>query len=73
VPIPIQDIDFSALSASEKLELASTLLDSVLTHDIDPFSPEQLSELDRRVNEIETGKIEFEPWSTVRQRLLKPQ
>ena len=73
VAVPIHDIDFSALSANEKLELAWTLLDGVLTHDIEPFSHEQLSELDRRVNEIKTGGVSFEPWWAVRQQLLKPQ
>ena len=57
----------------QELELASTLLDGDLTHDIEPFSPEQLSELDRRENEIKTGSVSFEPWWAVREQLLEPQ
>jgi putative addiction module component (TIGR02574 family) len=68
--LTIQDIDFSSLSAAERLQLAQALLDGVVASEAEPFDTEQLAELDKRVAEIDDGKAEFEPWPAVEQRLL---
>lgn len=66
----VKDIDFSTLSPVERLQLAQALLDSVLEAEAEPFTPEQMAELDRRLADVEAGKGTFEPWETVRERLL---
>lgn len=71
--IPIQEIDVSTLSSRERLQLAQMLLDSVLASAVEPLTPEQTAELDRRLALIDSGQAHFEPWSAVRERLLKSQ
>jgi putative addiction module component (TIGR02574 family) len=67
----IDEIDYSALSATERLQLAQVLLDSVLYDaETEPFTAEQMKELDRRLHEIDTGKVQGEPWPQVKQRLM---
>jgi putative addiction module component (TIGR02574 family) len=65
------DFDFTALSPVERLQLAQTLLESVLETDANPFTPEQMAELQRRVEDIDAGRGSFEPWESVRERLLR--
>jgi len=72
MPNLVQDIDVSDLSATERLQLAQSLLDSVLLEaEAEAFTPEQLAEFDRRLAEVDSGRAVLEPWETVRERLLK--
>jgi putative addiction module component (TIGR02574 family) len=72
MPYPIQDIDVSDLSSVERLQLAQVLLDSVMVEaEGEPFTSEQLAEIDQRVAEIDSGQAALEPWETVRDQLLK--
>jgi putative addiction module component (TIGR02574 family) len=71
MPYPIQEIDVSDLSSAERLQLAQVLLDSVMVEaEGEPFTPEQLAEIDRRVAEIDSGQAVLEPWESARDRLL---
>jgi putative addiction module component (TIGR02574 family) len=64
------EFDFTALSPLERLQLAQALLESVLEADANPFTPEQVAELQRRLDDIDAGRGSFEPWESVRERLL---
>jgi len=70
----ITGIDFSQLSAAERLLLAQELLDSVFD-DVAPatLSQPQIDELHRRREEMLSGKIQGVPWDEVRSSLLDPQ
>jgi putative addiction module component (TIGR02574 family) len=65
----IDDIDFSALSSTERLQLAQVLLDSVL-YDArtELFSDQQLADLDRRVADIESGRSISQSWESAKQQ-----
>lgn len=63
------DFDFSSLSAPERLLLAQQLLDSVLA-EATPLSHQDLAEMRRRAEAIDTGQARCEPWGTLRRRLL---
>jgi putative addiction module component (TIGR02574 family) len=56
------DFDFTALSTVERLQLAQALLESVLQTDANPFTPEQMAELQRRIDDIDAGRGSFETW-----------
>lgn len=66
----VDDFDFTNLSAVERLQLAQALLESVLETGAEPFTAEQMAELQRRLDDIDAGRGSFEPWKTVRERLL---
>jgi putative addiction module component (TIGR02574 family) len=66
----VNDFDFTSLSPVERLQLAQALLESVLETDAEPFTGEQMAELQRRLDDIDAGRGSFEPWETVRERLL---
>jgi putative addiction module component (TIGR02574 family) len=66
----VSDFDFTSLSPVERLQLAQALLESVLETDAEPFTAEQMAELQRRLDDIDAGRGSFEPWKTVRERLL---
>jgi putative addiction module component (TIGR02574 family) len=74
-----EEFDFASLTAAERLLLAQELLDSVFD-EVYPskagrqdgalsFTPQQMAELDRRVADIDSGRVVPEPWETVRERL----
>ncbi len=62
------EFDFSAMATTERLLLAQQLLDSVLTESC-ALSERDLAEIDRRIADIESGKVVCVPWDEVRQRL----
>jgi len=66
----IKDFDFSKLSAAERLMLAQELWESV---DVQvtamPLTDGQRAELDRRLAELESGKVQGILWSVVRDTL----
>jgi putative addiction module component (TIGR02574 family) len=71
MPRTIQDIDVSDLSTAERLQLAQMLLSGVVIEDEEePFTAEQIADIDRRFAEIESGQATLEPWESIRDRLL---
>ncbi|HEY2756315.1 MAG TPA: addiction module protein [Pseudolabrys sp.] len=57
------------LSPSERIELANELLDSVSDDDYPPLTPEQMAEIDRRIEEHEKDPSRAIPWEEVREWL----
>jgi putative addiction module component (TIGR02574 family) len=66
--------DFSSLTPIERIALADTLYDSAM-QEIDAMTPqlsaEQLAELDRRIADVEAGRVELVPWDQVRAELTQ--
>lgn len=70
IPTPFHNANLDQLSLAERVELAQRLWDSVHADACAaPFTPEQLAELDRRIEVIDSGEVACEPWETVRDRL----
>jgi putative addiction module component (TIGR02574 family) len=71
--ISIQDVDFSALSPVEKMELADVLYDVAIQESEPPrpLSPEQMRELDRRAAAADRGEEPGEDWEAVQERILR--
>ena len=67
-----RDFDISQLSPAERILLVEELWDSLAAEaNCEPISPEQLSELNRRLDALESGEIPpGEPWEVVRKRLF---
>ena len=70
---PSRPFDYSHLSNAERILLAEELWDSVAAHpDNIPVPPEHLAEITRRIELIDSGKMEpGESWEAVRARLWK--
>jgi putative addiction module component (TIGR02574 family) len=64
--------DFSSLTPVERIALADMLYDSAM-QEIDAMAPhltpEQLAEIDRRIADVETGRVQLTPWEDVRAEL----
>jgi putative addiction module component (TIGR02574 family) len=60
--------DFSALTPVERIALADLLYDSAM-QEIETMSPKQLAEVDRRIADIETGKVERVSWDDLPMRI----
>ena len=71
--ISIQDVDFSALSPVEMMQLADVLYDVALqkSEDSPAFSPEQMQEIARRTAAADRGELVAEPWEVVEERILR--
>jgi putative addiction module component (TIGR02574 family) len=57
------------LPATERVEIALELWDSVEERDLPPLTPEQMDEIDRRIAEHERDPSRAIPWEEVRDRL----
>ncbi|HEV3005848.1 MAG TPA: addiction module protein [Pirellulales bacterium] len=70
MPHSTHDFDFSQLSAAQRILLAQSLWDSV-EHDAQalPFSAEQRAEIQRRLDELDAGRMPTSSWEQVKQRL----
>ena len=55
------DLDISALSSEQRLELVERLWDSLVESDSVPFTDAQRVELDRRLDRMERGEGENVP------------
>lgn len=64
----LNDFDFSELTRDERLFLANQLYESVLIED-DPLTPEQLAEMHRRLEALESGEDKGVDWETLRREL----
>ena len=59
------------LSPAEKLALVSELWDDLATHPEQvPVSPEQIAELDRRMEAYRQGPTQVTTWEAVKTRIL---
>jgi putative addiction module component (TIGR02574 family) len=64
-------VDYSQLSASERIQLAQELWDSVHEHAQHmPLTDVQRQELDRRWAAYQAGEMTASPWPEVKNRLL---
>lgn len=62
--------DLLHLSVAERIQLAQDLWDSVAAHPEQvEVTPEQLAELDRRLQELNKNPDEVESWEQVKARL----
>jgi putative addiction module component (TIGR02574 family) len=68
---PVQDIDYTTLSPTERLILVQDILDSVVAQASgDVISPDQIIEIERRAASLADGTLECVPWERVRSRVL---
>ena len=71
MPQNLDDIDYSHFSAAERLLLVQDILDSVLAHSQpEALTPEQVAELDRRCNAVDSGTMPSFQWGQVRDSVL---
>ena len=61
--------DLLKLPAAERREIAQELLESLEESDLPPLTPEQMEEIDRRLEEHRRDPITAIPWEEVRDRL----
>ena len=59
-----------SLDAEERAELAGMLLDSLEIDEDDGVEPAWLTEIEKRLEAIDTGAVETVPWSEVRSRVF---
>jgi len=64
-----KDFDFSQLTAAERITLARELCDSVHDEIVTSLTAAHRAELDRRLAELESGKVQGIPWAAVRDTL----
>lgn len=62
----VNHIDFSNLSSAEKILMAQQLLDSSFD---EGFTPEQMREIEARMQAADNGTMKRIPWETVRAQL----
>lgn len=65
-----QNFDFSQLTATERVELARLLLNS-LQNDAPALTAAQWKELERRQEAVETGDMPFYAWDEVKSRIMQ--
>ncbi len=66
------DLNFSALSAMERLRLIEKLWDSLCEEPSNvPVTDAQKAELGRRLDEIDAGDVEGIPWEEVLRQIRK--
>ena len=66
-----QHPDIQRLSPSEKLALVTELWDDLTAHPTDiPVTNEEISELDRRMEEYRKDPTRVTTWEAVKQRIL---
>jgi putative addiction module component (TIGR02574 family) len=61
--------DLLKLPAAERREIAQELLESLEESDLPPLTPEQMEEIDRRLEEHRRDPSTAIPWEEVRDRL----
>ncbi len=68
----MQLIDIESLGPVERMELADVLYDSAMQA-IEPpnLTPEQIAEIDRRLDELHTGRARLIPWDQAYHRLMQ--
>ena len=67
----LDNIDYSHLSAAERLLLVQDILDSILADaQAEPLTAAQVRELDRRCAAVDSGEMATYPWEDVKHSLL---
>ena len=67
----MEHFDFLSLTPAERLLLAQELLDSIYAEVTPPsLSEAQIADLERRRDELLSGKVKGLPWDQVKQSLL---
>jgi putative addiction module component (TIGR02574 family) len=66
-----QHPDIQRLSPSEKLVLVTELWDDLAAHPADvPVTPEQIAELDRRMEDYRRDPTQMTTWEAIKLRIL---
>lgn len=69
-----QSFDFSSLTPVERIALADTLYDSAM-QEIEAMAPhltpEQLAEVDRRIADVEAGRVDLIAWDDLHAELSR--
>jgi putative addiction module component (TIGR02574 family) len=66
-----QHPEIQRLSPSEKLVLVTELWDDLAAHPADvPVTPEQIAELDRRMENYRRDPTQVTTWEAIKQRIL---
>ena len=74
MPQSLGGFDFSHLTPAERLLLAQELLDSIYAEVAPPsLSDAQLADLERRRDELLSGKVKGLPWDQAKRSLLAPR
>ena len=63
--------DLLKLPEEDRAVLASALLDSLQPDCDDEMDPALAAEVERRIREIDEGRVTLVPWSEVRRRLFR--
>lgn len=67
----MQPIDIESLTPVQRMELADVLYESAMQAIDDPqFTPEQITELDRRLDLLHSGQAKLVSWEEAYQRLM---
>ena len=61
-----------SLNAEERAELAGMLLDSLEIDEDRNVEPSWLTEIEKRLEAIDSGAVETVPWSEIRSRVFGP-
>jgi putative addiction module component (TIGR02574 family) len=69
VVVRMPRLDLDKLSTRQKLALIERLWDSIEVADVPPLSKAERAELDRRLAEIDSGKVRGIPWEQVHRQL----
>jgi len=64
-------LDLDRLSTRQKLALIERLWVSIEDDDLPPLTKEEREELDRRIAEVDSGKVKAVPWEKVRKQLQR--
>lgn len=59
------------LSADERAKIASSLIQSLDEEDDEDVEQQWAAEIKKRIEDIDSGKVELIPWSEVRARLTE--
>jgi putative addiction module component (TIGR02574 family) len=64
-------LDLDRLSTRQKVALIERLWVSIEDDDLPPPTKEEREELDRRIAEVDSGKVRAVPWEKVRKQLRR--
>ncbi len=66
----INHLDIAALSVADRIDLAQKLWESVHQEiEASPLTPDQVAEVERRIADIDTGRVRCIPFDAVLKRL----
>ncbi|HLO39987.1 MAG TPA: addiction module protein [Phycisphaerales bacterium] len=71
MPRSPEGVDYLHLSPAERLLLVQDILDSVVAEAPSaPLTAAQMEEMQRRADDIDSGRVRLLPWDEVRSRFL---